>query len=87
MSEAPPLELRIGLKNARNHLDIPDRGHTFSRNAMGAASHRSDAYAAGKISGGEDKPLGVVEIGFNLANPARREANIYSQPDGDTDYK
>ena len=54
---------------------------------MGAASHRSDTYAAGKISGGEDKLLGVVEIGFDLANPARREANIYSQPDGDTDYK
>jgi hypothetical protein len=52
---------------------------------MAAAAHRADAYAAGKTSRGEDKPLGVVEIGFNLANPARREANTCSQPDGDTD--
>jgi hypothetical protein len=54
---------------------------------MGAAAHRSDAYAAGKISGGEDKTLGMVEIGFNLANPARRAVNIYSRPDGDTHYE
>ena len=73
--------------DARNHVDIPDRRHTISRNAMGAAFHRSDANAAGKISGGEDKCVGVVEIRSNLANPARREANSYSQPDGDTDYK
>jgi len=52
---------------------------------MGAGVHRSDAYAAGKVSGGKDKRGGVVEIGFNLANS--EGVNIYSRRDGDTEFK
>ena len=54
---------------------------------MGVGVHRSDAYAAGKVSGGKDKSVGVVEIDFNLANPARRDVNIYTRRDGDADFK
>ncbi len=51
---------------------------------MGAGVHRSDAYAARKVSG-EDKRVAVVEIDFNLANS--EGVNIYSQRDGDADFK
>jgi hypothetical protein len=52
---------------------------------MGAGVHRSDAYAARKVSGGKDKRVGVVEIDFNLANS--EGVNIYSRRDGDADFK
>ena len=52
---------------------------------MGAGVHRSDAYAARKVSGGKDKRVGVVEIDFNLANSDG--VNIYSRRDGDADFK
>ena len=66
-------------------VDIPRSRHTISRNAMGAGVHRSDAYAARKVSGGKDKRVGVVETDFNLANS--EGANIYSRRDGDADFK
>jgi hypothetical protein len=52
---------------------------------MGAGVHCSDAYAARKVSGGKDKRVGVVEIGFNLANS--KDVNIYSRRDGDSDFR
>jgi hypothetical protein len=52
---------------------------------MGAGVHRSDAYAARKVSGGKDKRGSVVEIDFNLANS--EGVNIYSRRDGDADFK
>ena len=52
---------------------------------MGAGVHRSDAYAARKVSGGKDKRVGVVEIDFNLANS--EGANLYSRCDGYADFK
>jgi hypothetical protein len=47
---------------------------------MGAGVHRSDAYAARKVSGGKDKRVGVVEIGFNLAKS--EGVDIHSRRDG-----
>jgi hypothetical protein len=52
---------------------------------MGAGVHRSDAYAARKASGHEDKRGGVVETHFNLANNGG--VNLHSRRDGDTDFK
>jgi hypothetical protein len=52
---------------------------------MGAGVHRSDAYAARKVRGGNDKRVGVVEMDFNLANG--EGVNIYSRRDGDADFK
>jgi len=54
---------------------------------MGAGVHRSDVYAARRVSGGNDKRVGVVEIDFNLANPAGRDVNIPSRHDGDAEFK
>ena len=42
---------------------------------MGAGVHRSDAYAARKVSGGKDKRVGVVEIGFQ--DKIERQQNDY----------
>ena len=54
---------------------------------MGAGVHHSDAYAASKVSGGQDSHVGMVEIDFHLANPATRHIKIYSRRDGDGELK
>ncbi len=52
---------------------------------MGAGAHRSDAYAARKVSGGRDKRGSAFGIDFNLANT--EGVNIHSRRDGDADFK
>jgi hypothetical protein len=62
-------EVLLASTNPNNRVDVPHTRHTISRKATGAGVHRSDAYAASKVSGGKDKRVGAVEIDFNLLAP------------------
>jgi len=52
---------------------------------MSAGVHKSEADAARKLSGGADKRVGVIEIGFNLANS--EGDNIPSRHEGEPEFK